>query len=401
MRSLWKRGGHRSDHVFILNLMAEVVNSELPTMFQRVVEGVREQFQASHACIHLTSDHEPAMEVRMAALRFCPAHEAQPEDMERVMRAEALLQQQAVAQRRPVGLSKAREGVPDLQLLLSRLQFEDGIAIPLIYQGELYGVLNLYGPRTLRAFDPQVFTALGGVLYGAVKREIMLKRLRERDDTVDTIARLVEARDPYTGGHAERVRITSRRMAELLGLAGQELHQVERAALLHDVGKIGVSDSVLHKPGPLDPEERRQMERHPVVGREVLSGISDPDMATIIAGVAWHHERPDGKGYPDGLKADEIPLVARIIAVSDTFDAMVSDRAYRSGMPLERALAILQAVRGEQLDAGIVDLFISHQMWREAFPDLGAVSAASDSRGKEPAGDTHPEGARWAKMFVC
>ena len=177
-------------------------------------------------------------------------------------------------------------------------------------------------------------------------------------ETISAIARAVEARDSYTGGHVERVRLHSRRIGETLGLSGTALRQLEFGAVLHDVGKIGIPDAILQKPSSLDPEEWTFMRHHPEIGRRVLEGIGF--LADALDAVGCHHERWDGAGYPDGLLGPSIPLFGRIVAVADAYDAMVTDRPYRPGMRPEVALAEIERSRGTQFDPDIAALFLAN-----------------------------------------
>ncbi|MNE41724.1 Cyclic di-GMP phosphodiesterase response regulator RpfG [compost metagenome] len=145
----------------------------------------------------------------------------------------------------------------------------------------------------------------------------------------------------------------------LAKLPDDQLHDLRKAALLHDIGKIGIRDDVLLKDGRLTDEEWEQIKQHPVLGESILKQIEPMDaMAPFLPGVRSHHERYDGKGYPDGLQGDEIPLFGRIIAVADAFDAMTSDRPYRKGMDTSTAIGILEEGRGTQWDPHFADLFI-------------------------------------------
>jgi response regulator RpfG family c-di-GMP phosphodiesterase len=175
-------------------------------------------------------------------------------------------------------------------------------------------------------------------------------------ETITALARAVEARDSYTGSHVERVRQYSMEIGAAMGMGGDALRQLEFGAVLHDVGKIGVPDAVLGKPGPLDAEEWRAMRAHPEIGRRLLEGVHF--LAPAIDAVAHHHERWDGAGYPAGLAGEAVPLAGRIVAVGDAFDAMTSDRPYRRALPLEVALAEIERGRSTQFDPQIAAAFL-------------------------------------------
>lgn len=170
-------------------------------------------------------------------------------------------------------------------------------------------------------------------------------------------AEAIERKDPYTAGHARRVTGFSLLLGTELGLSKQELADLWLAAALHDVGKIFVSDSILHKPGPLTLEEAAVMKTHPAAGARILAGVRGPVKA--MGGIRHHHERYDGRGYPDGLRGDEIPLLARIIAVADTYDAMTSHRAYREALPPQQADREIAGCAGTQLCPTVVRAFQS------------------------------------------
>jgi putative nucleotidyltransferase with HDIG domain len=164
--------------------------------------------------------------------------------------------------------------------------------------------------------------------------------------TVRALANAVEARDAYTGQHAERVAAYGLELARAAGLALAEDPQTEFGFLLHDIGKVAVPDAILFKPAPLTDEERVLMERHPVIGWEILREIDFLDGAKAV--VRHHHERWDGAGYPDGLKGEDIPIAARVFAVADALDALTTDRPYRPACPFGDARAIVAAGTGTQ-----------------------------------------------------
>src|SRR5262245_54229060 len=158
----------------------------------------------------------------------------------------------------------------------------------------------------------------------------------------------VDAKDAYTCGHSERVALLSRELAQAAKLTEAQIERIYMAGLLHDVGKIGVPESVLQKTGRLTPEEFELMKKHPQIGERILRDIKQ--IEDIIPGVLHHHERFDGKGYPSGLAGESIPLMGRIICLADCLDAMTSNRTYRKGMPLEVALTEIRRCAGTQFD---------------------------------------------------
>ena len=170
------------------------------------------------------------------------------------------------------------------------------------------------------------------------------------------LANALEAKDVYTRGHSERVGATSRRLALALGLSPSEAEIVARAGLLHDIGKIGIPEAVLRKPGSLSADEWNLMRRHPVIGAQIVAPFEFFTAGAVI--IRHHHERVDGSGYPDGLAGAAIPMGARIVAVADVYDALTSDRPYRPALSVDDALAHLMAQAGRGLDEEIVGTFI-------------------------------------------
>lgn len=202
----------------------------------------------------------------------------------------------------------------------------------------------------------------------------MVESLKSRDrlnnqliqSYISTLAAALDARDPYTAGHSVRVASYAVEIGWLAGLSLQELEVVKKSALLHDIGKIGVRDDVLLKNGKLTEEEFDQIKQHPVMGENILKQIEPAEaLAELLPGVRTHHERYDGKGYPDGLAGDHIPLLGRILAIADAYDAMTSDRPYRKGMEPERALQILREGSGTQWDPLLAIPFVREMTARE------------------------------------
>ena len=189
--------------------------------------------------------------------------------------------------------------------------------------------------------------------------------------TMTTIANIMDARDSYTEGHSQRVSAYSVCLAKEFGFTGEALDNLRKIALLHDIGKVAVSDLVLNKPGRLTAEEFSAMKQHTVVGSEIISNVKTiPD---LYEGVRYHHERYDGRGYPEGLEGENIPYVARIIAVADAYDAMTSTRVYRKLLPDEQVLAELERGAGTQFDpviAGKIIELIKTGKLRNLSPDI-------------------------------
>lgn len=175
-------------------------------------------------------------------------------------------------------------------------------------------------------------------------------------ETIDTLVGLIELKDNYTGGHSQRVRRWAVCIARALDLPDEEIINIDMAASLHDIGKIGVAGMILNKPGELDDYEFDLIKKHPVIGQKTISSISR--LAPIGTIVRHHHESFDGTGYPDGLKGEQIPIGSRIIAVVDAYDAMISDRSYRKAMTRNKALFELRAKAGKQFDPYVVQIFL-------------------------------------------
>ena len=224
-----------------------------------------------------------------------------------------------------------------------------------------------FGPLAVLVFSIPPASMMLSVRQYLARTRAGVQELRDKNAELQTLAnqvqtthrnliaalsRSMEAKDFYTGGHVERVAEIAVALGRRLGYDGQALDAIEIGALLHDIGKIGIPERILHKPGPLDETEWEVMRRHPIVSEFILSGI---ELHPYVAQIARSsHERIDGGGYPDGLASDEIPLPARIVLVADAFDAMTSDRPYRTKRPEHQALAEIRANAGTQFCALVV-----------------------------------------------
>ena len=198
--------------------------------------------------------------------------------------------------------------------------------------------------------------------------------------TVKALAAAIDGKDPYTRGHSERVSRISVAIAQRLGLTEEECEKIRISALLHDVGKIGIDDSILKKPAALTDDEYEIMKQHPQKGFKIMSQI--PAMKEFLPGMYMHHEMVDGKGYPQGLKGEEIPLMGRIVAVADTFDAMTTDRPYQTAMKFEDAVGRIESFVGTRYDASVVAAF--SEACRE-----GQIRPGSVKLKKRPVSDQH------------
>ncbi|MEO0205493.1 MAG: HD-GYP domain-containing protein [candidate division WOR-3 bacterium] len=186
--------------------------------------------------------------------------------------------------------------------------------------------------------------------------QLLQKNYKTFNEFVQLIAKTLDAKDKYTAGHSVRVAQYAVKIARVLNLEENQIEILHQACLLHDIGKIGIPDGVLNKKSPLSERDRFHIYRHPVVGKEILSKVSD--FQDILDVIYNHHERIDGTGYPKGLKKDEIPLLARILAVADAYDAMLSERPYRKAKTKLEAIKELLDARDKQFDAQIVEVFV-------------------------------------------
>jgi putative nucleotidyltransferase with HDIG domain len=230
---------------------------------------------------------------------------------------------------------------------------------PLIVLGNLDGVL-LALTRSGVTFDENQLEGVKGIvgqMSVAIHRSELYERLYQSyAQTTRAIARAIDAKDPYNRGHSEGVAVMAVKIAQRMGLNVEEVRGVEIAAYLHDVGKIGVSESVLNKPAQLSEEERALIQQHPNIGTEILEPIDFP--WPVIGAIESHHERFNGEGYPRGLAGEQIPLEARILAVADAYESMISDRPYRSALTLKEIIKEFARESGRQFDARVVSAFL-------------------------------------------
>jgi diguanylate cyclase (GGDEF)-like protein len=262
------------------------------------------------------------------------------------------------------------------------------LAIPMELDGEVLGILCMARPPQDRFAEPEIIAGrmIASYLAAGVRNASLYKRARDLHlATAQSLANAVETRDRYARGHSARVTRYALMVGFELGLDPVQIDDLRLAATLHDVGKVGLDDAILTKPGPLDPVERALIMEHPAAGARILK--LTPALAGLAPLVRHHHEWYVGGGYPDGLSGEDIPLGARVLAVADAFDAMTSNRPYRAALPIGEAMGRLQAGSGKQFDPAMVAAFMQ------------AVSRASKSgdpdwfQGVERTGTQGPETA--------
>jgi HD-GYP domain-containing protein (c-di-GMP phosphodiesterase class II) len=245
-------------------------------------------------------------------------------------------------------------------LAVARLAFDADVVLAVaapLFGLALATVATVVVSLLLETVERQRVGDLNELLEDQVRARTSELRATELE-IVQRLGHAVESRDEETGEHIERIGALCERLALAAGLRPEAAELIHRASAMHDVGKIAIPDEILRKPGPLDREERAIMQRHTTVGAELLSGSRSSlvRLAEVIA--RTHHERWDGTGYPAGLRGEDIPLEGRICAICDVFDALISDRPYKSAWPVGEALAELRRERGRHFDPRLVDLFL-------------------------------------------
>ncbi len=260
------------------------------------------------------------------------------------------------------------------------------LCVPMLVEDQVVGAIFVEAVDSSSGFLPDDLMALTTVSNQAavaMKNAFLYKDIRELyHNIVRSLAATIDAHDEYTYGHSHRVATNSLILADCLGLGDNERSTVEVGAYLHDVGKIGIPDSILLKKGSLSKDQIKSVEEHPVVGARILEPVGFDE--EVISVVLSHHERVDGRGYPSGLKDDAIPLGARILCVADSFDAMVSDRPYRSKLPVEAALRELRAGAGTQFDSVLVEEFVAAYFGGRIVLPGNAASHQPDKTEAEP-----------------
>jgi putative two-component system response regulator len=263
-------------------------------------------------------------------------------------------------------LEAIRTRYPDTSVIMLSGVSETNTAVDCLHRGAADFLLKPISmselqARVARALEKRALVLQNRFYQQNLERQVREQALRIQElflQGVQMLARALEAKDAYTRGHSIRVSQYAVATAARMGFEGASLDGIRLGGELHDIGKIGTSESVLHKPGSLTADEFRQITEHPLLGERMLSPLAQesPDVLRIVRS---HHERLDGRGFPDGLRGEKIPIEARIVAVADTFDAMTTRRPYRESRPPADALAELRRVAGSQLDPEAVEAFVA------------------------------------------
>ncbi len=350
-------------------LFESSVDDPLETVARRILPDLRQLIAAESIAIVTRTCSEP-VDIHQTSIGWCGPQLLSDNTCRKLVQC---LVERGIADR------------PTIVNHLGALQFceefpgiESCLQVAIVRQGTEYGWLLALNRAPAHAryprLDQSALTQSGlfefgteeaGLMYSAAATLASHARnaelFREKENLLIGILKAMinalDAKDPYTCGHSDRVASTARQIGERLGLEARECDLLYMSGLLHDIGKIGIPDEVLLKPGKLTPEEFEIIAQHPSIGHAILSHL--PQLKAVLPGVLHHHEHLNGNGYPHKLTGDDIPLFGRILAVADAFDAMTTCRPYRTAMPFEKARGILQEGAGTQWDPAIVEAFLA------------------------------------------
>lgn len=343
----------------IYNAISSALN--LRIVLDRFLELVTNQLRVDAADVLLINSRTQTLEY-IAGRGFHT-----PISQKILLRVEDELAGQAIMERRMVSTHNFLE-TPGLirQFLVTEEKFQSYYGIPLIVKGQVKGVLEIFHRQPLHPNDEWVYflEALAGQAAIAVDNATLfdiLQRtnvdlIRAYDTTLEGWSRALDLRDKETEGHTQRVTEMTLELARAMAIKEEDLVRIRRGALLHDIGKMGIPDSILLKPGALTPEETMIMRQHPIYAYKLLSPIEYLRDSLDIP--FHHHEKWDGSGYPLGLQGESIPLAARMFAVVDVWDALVSDRPYRKGWSKEKVREHIQSSSGTHFDPKVVEVFL-------------------------------------------
>ena len=362
---LFRQTQRRLEQVSVLHQIDVVISSsaDFHSTLKFVLEHILVQLRVDAAQVLLLD--QTTMMLDYADGAGFPAYR-QPESSVPLQKSRA---GQAILERRPLfipNLTEYLKGGPDLMFSPGK-KFRTYACVPLVARGEIKGVLEVFSCDQFILSDEwmEFFQVLASQTAIAIDNSLMFEDLQRShlelslayDATIEGWSRALDLRDKETEGHTQRVTTLSVRLATRLGLSDSEIVHLRRGGLLHDIGKMGVTDSILNKPGPLTEAEFEIMMQHPGYAYDMLMPISYLRPALDIP--YSHHEKWDGTGYPLGLKGEQIPLVARIFAVSDVFDALTSDRPYRKAWSVKKTLDYIHGQSGRHFDPKVVEAFLA------------------------------------------
>jgi response regulator RpfG family c-di-GMP phosphodiesterase len=362
---------------------AIALSHDLDHIFQVILRAAIDEAKADVATLHLLDRATGRYEERVRLTASDDAPRGTPSPAFPVMTAQFAQGATIVAHGGKAGRYFTEERVPE--------ELTSFIAVPLQVRGNMVGVLNVFSFTAGKKFDEghrKMLAVLASRAASAIDNARLYGELRASNDsltranktleemfqqTVAGFAQALEESDLYTRGHSERVAVYSEILARGLTLRDAEIRDIVQAGVMHDIGKIGVRYDMLNKPGKLTPEEVAVFRQHPEKGKRILEPV--PCLHGLIDGCWCHHEWWDGGGYPRGLRGQAIPLVGRVVAIADAYDAMTSDRAYRRALPHEVAIGEIERCAGSQFDPELADAFVRYlEAWRRDMVDRGSGS---------------------------
>jgi HD-GYP domain-containing protein (c-di-GMP phosphodiesterase class II) len=339
------------DNIARLELLYEVNkkaanNGRLPDMLQQVITMTQQTLNAEAASVLLFRDNDQEL-----------YFEAATGPVSKALRQVKLSAQYGIAGQvirtgKPLIVNDVTRSANFHKLIDDTTGFytKSLVCAPLAVKNKILGVIEVLNKRGGGNFNEQDMEAVVSVATTAAmaieNTKLQQTILEAYNNTIITLAATIDAKDPYTRGHSERVMEYTLKAGMSISFSPDEIETLEYAGILHDIGKITIDTSVLNKPGPLSPSEWEIMHAHPIVGAELLKEIPFLEKAAEL--VLYHHERHDGTGYPRGLKGEEVPMGARLIAVADAFDTMTTDRSYRSAISIDKAIKELNDCAGTQ-----------------------------------------------------
>ena len=340
-------------HLSTLHRVSELLSNarDIETLSEATLRAILEVLSADRGAIVLRRRDSTTGEIEVLAARS-KAHATERFTVSRTLVADVVARGVSVFAHDASSDARFAEG----QSVIGQ-RVRSVMCVPLRTTDEILGALyvdSLSGAGRFNESDLELLAAIGNQAGVAMHRVRLMGELeRLLLDTIKAIAATIDARDGYTHRHSERVAALTTRLAIELGLSDTERQTAELSALLHDVGKIAVPDSILNKPDRLTPEEFAEMQKHPAHGARILGNIQSATVKAVLPGVNYHHEKWDGTGYPEGLKEEEIPFLGRLLGVADFFDALTSARAYRPAMGGDEAIRLIERGAGTHFDPAV------------------------------------------------